>query len=175
MSSHSITAFPNLEHLGCATNFISEIQEIIKVMPLFENFTPQEYQLLCGYMECFATPGNANILTEDTVGDFMLLVLTGRVNVVKSCGPDERKVVAQVGPGCFLGEMSLVDGQRRFASCVTIDPTDFAVLTRQSLNDILDAHPRLGAKLLLLLLQLTTGRLRDATQRMIPAIAGEWL
>jgi CRP-like cAMP-binding protein len=175
MSSYSIPTFPNLEHLGSATGFVVEIQEIVKVLPLFENFSTAEYQLLCEYMECFATPRNALILAEGTVGDFMLLILTGKVNVVKSHGSSESQVVAKVGPGSFLGEMSLIDGQRRFASCVATDPTDFAVLTRQALNEILDAHPRLGAKLLLLLLQLTTGRLREATNRMIPVVEGEWL
>ncbi len=175
MSSYPIPAFPHLEHLGSATGFVSEIQDIFKVLPLFENFTPGEYVTFCEYMDCFATPGHAEILTEDRPGDFMLLVLTGQVEVLKSCGTQQNKVVAQVGPGGFLGEMSLVDGQPRFASCVAIAPTDFAVLTRPALNAILDIHPRLGAKVLLLLLQLTTSRLRDATRRMGAAVPGEWL
>ncbi len=69
--------------------------------------------------------------------------------------------------------MSLIDGLRRFASCVTTMPTDFAVLTRYRLNTILEEHPLLGAKLLLVLLQLMTARLRDATTRMLPTILGE--
>jgi CRP-like cAMP-binding protein len=69
--------------------------------------------------------------------------------------------------------MSLIDGQRRFASCITTQPTDFAVLTRQRLNDILADHPRLATKLLLVLLQLITARLRDSTNRMLPTILGD--
>lgn len=175
MSSYPIPAFKNLEHLGSATGFISEIQEVVKVLPLFENFTPNEHAVLCHYMECFATPRNATILTEGAEGDFMLLILTGKVNVVRACGPEGTQVVAQVGPGSLLGEMSLVDGQRRFASCVAIDPTDFAVLTRQALNAILDAHPHVGSKVLLLMLALITGRLRNSIRRMNPAAPGEWL
>jgi hypothetical protein len=53
-------------------------------------------------------------------------------------------------------------------------PTDFAVLTRHKLNAILAEHPPLGAKVLpLLLLQLMTGRLRETTTRMLPAILSQ--
>ena len=58
--------------------------------------------------------------------------------------------------------MSMVDGLERFASCVTNEPSDFAVLTRQKLNDMLADHPRLGNKFLLMLLDLSAARLRNA-------------
>jgi CRP/FNR family cyclic AMP-dependent transcriptional regulator len=166
--------FPGLEHLGSATDFVSEIHEVARVLPLFDNFTLNEYRILCEHMDCYATPSRATILSEGTHGDFLILVLTGRVEVRKSLGPDEHTVLARVGAGAFLGEMSMVDGQHRFASCIATQPTDFAVLTREALTGILKDYPSLGAKLLLLLLQLTTARLRDATTRMLPAVAGEW-
>jgi len=106
------------------------------------------------------------------MGDFLIIILTGQVEVIKEADDTQKKLVTRVGPGSFLGEMSLIDGQRRFASCITMQPTDFAVLTRQKLNTILADHPQLGAKLLLVLLQLMTTRLRDATTRMLPTILG---
>jgi CRP-like cAMP-binding protein len=95
--------------------------------------------------------------------------------VVKAAGPGQQKVVAHIEPGGFLGEMSLIDGKQRFASCISTQPTDFAVLTRQALSEILVDHPPLGSKLLILLLQLMTARLRDAVTKMLPTIDGEWL
>lgn len=80
--------------------------------------------------------------------------------------------MADLGPGAFLGEMSLFDGRPRFASCITVQPTDFVVLSRDRLNDILRDHPRLGSKLMLILAQAMTERLRDATSRMLPTIIG---
>lgn len=164
--------FPDLEHLGSASAFVEEIHEVVKTLAPFENFTTPECTALCEYMECFGAPSNAVILNEGTPGDFLIIILTGHVDVVKANGFSERKVVAHIGPGGFIGEMSLVDGQLRFASCVTSEPTDFAILTRGDLNGILVDHPRLGNKLLLVLLQLMTSRLRDATTRMLPTIVG---
>jgi CRP-like cAMP-binding protein len=100
----------------------------------------------------------------------MLLVLTGSVSVIKHDKDSGGKVVTEVGPGGFLGEMSLVDGQPRFASCVSTCPTDVAVLHRRDLAGLVSGHPNIGIKVLLLLLQLVTRRLRDATTRMLPTI-----
>ncbi len=172
MPRSSIPMFPDLEHLGSASGFVDEILEVVKTLAPFEGFTATECAALCEYMECFGAPSSASILDENNPGDFLIVILTGRIDVVKAYGESDKKIVAHVGPGGFVGEMSLVDGQRRFASCVTTEPTDFAVLTRGGLNEILVDHPRLGNKVLLILLQLMTCRLRDATTRMLPTIVG---
>ena len=175
MQREATAAFPDLLHLGSATGFVGEIHEVVNTLALFEGFTLLDCSVLCEYMACFAAPGHATLLTEDTVGDFLVIILTGSVDVVKAAGPGQQKVVAHIGPGGFLGEMSLIDGKQRFASCISIQPTDFAVLTREALSQILADHPQLGSKVLLLLLQLMTGRLRDAVTKMLPTIEGEWL
>lgn len=103
----------------------------------------------------------------------MVIVLTGQVDVLKNDGIGARKLVTRVGPGSFLDEMFLIDWRKRIASCVATQPTDFAVLTRDMLNSIMNEYPRLANKILLLLLQLMTCRLRDATTRMLPTIVSE--
>ncbi len=171
MNCNPAPLFPELEDLGSASGFVDEIRAIVKTLPLFEGFNHQESAVFCSYMKCFGAPSRATILREGDYGNFMLLLLTGSVNVVKGT-PGESKLVAQLGPSTFLGEMSLFDGQQRFASCITNEPTDFAILTRDSLNDILLDHPRLGNKLLLILVQMITSRLRETTKRMLPTVIG---
>jgi CRP-like cAMP-binding protein len=165
--------FDDLEHLGSALGFVEEIQKVVEKLSSFDGFTLSDYNMLCEYMECYGARRNVTLLTEGANGDFLIVVLTGQVAVIKVTDQSEKKILTRVGPGSFLGEMSLIDGQRRFASCITTQPTDFAVLTRQRLNDILAEHPQLAAKLLLVLLQLITARLRDSTNRMLPTILGD--
>ena len=164
--------FAELEDLGGAVDFVQEIQEILKTQSIFEGFSAQESALLCEYMECYGAPSRSTVLREGDRGDFLIIILTGHISVVKNDGHGESKAIAQVGPGDFLGEMALFDDQPRFASCITTEPADFAVLTRSALNDILIDHPRLGNKLLLTLLQRMTERLRDAVTRMLPNTPG---
>ena len=57
--------------------------------------------------------------------------------------------LAQVEPGRTLGEMSMIDGEPRFATCVAVEPTLVAVLDRENLARIIVEQPLLGAKLLM--------------------------
>jgi CRP-like cAMP-binding protein len=159
------------EHLGPASDFTDEIFQIIGRITLLEDMSRQEVECLCRYMWCYGAPRSSNLLCEGDEGHYLLIILTGRVDVIKRT-PQGVGMVAAAGVGSTLGEMSLIDGASRFASCVTTEPTDFAVLTRAALNEIFLDHPRLGNKLLLLLLQLMTRRLRDASSRLLPYVAG---
>lgn len=168
MNSIQRPLYPELEHLGSARRFMDDILQLIDQIPFFGGFTDQEVEALSGYMGCYGAPRNARLLNEGEIDDHMLLLLTGRVAVMKKDESGIERKVAEAGPGTTLGEMSMIDGSPRSASCITTEPTDFAVLTRSSLNDIFIDSPRLGNKLLLVLLQLTMRRLREASRRLLP-------
>jgi CRP-like cAMP-binding protein len=107
------------------------------------------------------------VLNEGSLGDFLIIVLTGSVSVLKCDIHGQPQTLARVGPGTFIGELSLVDGDRRFASCLTNEPTDMAVFTRSELARLMVERPQLGNKVLLLLLQLMASRLRQTTSQMM--------
>jgi CRP/FNR family cyclic AMP-dependent transcriptional regulator len=171
MTSDCRDLYPTLEYLGSATRYVNEISEIIDQVALFDQLTIPEVESLCGFMHCFGAPRDSILLPEGKTGDFLLIILTGEVKVAKDAG-DEMRTIATAGPGTSLGEMSMIDGEPRFASCVTVEPTDFAVLSRQSLSDVLRTMPRLGNKILLVLLQMMTRRLRNTSNTLLPYITG---
>jgi CRP-like cAMP-binding protein len=165
MSTNSTLA--HLDDLGGACGFLDEIREVFTALPLFDGFTPDDHEALCDYMTCYAAPSRKMVLNEGSAGDFLIIILTGSVNVLKNDVHGRQQILARVGPGGFIGELSLVDGSRRFASCMTIEPTDLAVLTRTELARLMDERPALGNKVLLLLLQLVASRLRETTTQMM--------
>jgi len=167
MATDSRNLYPQLQSLGSASLYFDEILGIEHVK-LFEDFSNVEIEALCRYMPCYAAPTGCRLLTEGDEGDFLLLILTGKVAVLKQMESGGSLSLAVAEPGMTLGEMSLIDGEPRFASCDTIVPTDFAVLSRASLNAILVQMPRLGNKLLLILLQFMTTRLRDTSVQLFP-------
>ncbi|MFY9329066.1 MAG: cyclic nucleotide-binding domain-containing protein [Georgfuchsia sp.] len=157
----------DLDYLGGAGAYVDEVYEVIKKGPLFEEFSRQETEALCQFMHCFAASRESVLLSEGEEGDYLLLLLSGEVEVRKQHQPGQSMVIATVGPGTSLGEMSLIDGERRFATCVGIVPSDFAVMTRADLNEILLIYPRLANKFLIKLLQISVSRLRDTGVRML--------
>ena len=74
--------------------------------------------------------------------------------------PERRRLAAVVDP--VVG-----DGEPRFASCVTIEPSRIAVLTRDAMLLVLHDEPRLGSKILLKLVQLLSDRLRQTSAKLV--------
>lgn len=159
--------YADLEFLGSAEKYVENIQGVIEHVKLFEDFSFDEIKMLSFYMRCYRAPANYTLLEEGSDGDYLVLLLSGTVRVDKLVFRQGVTQIAEVKIGDVLGEMSLIDGRPRFASCVTTENVDFAVLTHESLNEVLVHHSRLGNKFLLVLLQLMAHRLRETSNRFL--------
>jgi CRP-like cAMP-binding protein len=163
----AIDNIPNVEFLGDAVPFVARIREIIEVIQLFEDFEPDELEGLARYMRTYRAPLGTEIIHEGDSGDFMLLVLDGTVEIVKKDVRGSAQIMASAGPGKTLGEMSLIYGEPRFASCVALSTVEVAVLDRESLSRIIAEEPRIGVKLMMELLMLLNQRLRSVSAQLM--------
>jgi CRP-like cAMP-binding protein len=159
--------YPDLDYLGGASAYADEVYEVISKGPIFEEFSHQEIEVICQFMHCYAAPRDAVLLQEGEEGDYLLVVLSGKVEVRKFDLKGQPLGIATVGPGNILGEMSLFDGEHRFATCSAVVPTDFAVMTRADLNELLLLYSRLANKLLIKMIQIMVGRMRDTGLRLV--------
>ena len=73
----------HLEHLGDATRFSPQIHALIPRCDLLENFSPAEVRLLAHFMDVYQAPAGTEIIREGESGDFMLMLIEGRVEVLK--------------------------------------------------------------------------------------------
>ena len=162
---------PDVQSLGTVRDFVEEFIEVLKKQATMRHFGSQELTLLAEYMDCFGVPRYSTVIHEGDEGDFLTILITGEAQILKYDGTEEA-VIRTISPGELVGEMSMLDGQSRYASCVTSEPSDFAVLTQQKLNEMLADHPRLGNKFLLMLLGLSAARLRSALTADHAAAAG---
>lgn len=103
--------------------------------------------------------------TEDT--DFMLLVLDGEVTIESIVvSRTEPITVTVLGPGSLIGEMGLLDGEPRSASCTAMSTVRCAILTRAALNQLLDDDPRTAAKLMMAISLRIAERMRDQAEKL---------
>jgi CRP/FNR family cyclic AMP-dependent transcriptional regulator len=72
------------------------------------------------------------IVREGEAGDRVYFVCEGRVRVVKGHGSAHPVLLAEMGPGDYFGEMSLVESVSRSASVVATEPV--RVFTLKSVN-----------------------------------------
>ena len=107
-------------------------------------------------MSLYRTKKKDIILTEGEDGDYMLLLIEGSVDILKQDNQHRMKLITTLHPGMIVGEMAVVDGEKRFATCIAAEPSVFAVLTRDALVQIIDNEPKLGAKILVQLLAIST-------------------
>jgi CRP/FNR family cyclic AMP-dependent transcriptional regulator len=159
-----------LEYMGDALRFAGRIHSLIPKCPLLENFSPGEVRLLAHFMEVYRAQPGVEMIREGEGGDLMMLVIEGRVDVAKRDRWNTPQLIAQVEPGRTLGEMSMIDGEPRFATCVAVEPTLVAVLNRENLARIIVEQPLLGAKLLMELVLMLSQRLRATSGKLLDLI-----
>src|SRR5882672_1551821 len=145
----------HLEYLGDATRFASQMHALIPRCALLENFSPAEVLLLTHFMEMYRAEPGVEIIQEGDGGDFMLMVVEGKVEVQKRDRWNTQQTLA------------VIDGEARFATCVAVEPTLIAVLHRESLARIIVEQPLLGAKILMELVLMLSQRLRTTSQRLL--------
>jgi len=108
-------------------------------------------------------PRNTVLINEGDVGDSLFIVLSGRVKVFASNEAGREFVIDFHGPGEYVGEMSL-DGARRSASVITVDPTTCAVVNRVHFREFVLAHPDFALHLIERLIhrvRVTTSNLKS--------------
>jgi CRP/FNR family cyclic AMP-dependent transcriptional regulator len=157
----------HLQRVGGGTALTNEIFGLVGRSLFFAEFSREDISVMAGYMNVYRAKPGETIIREDDGGDFMLLIIEGAVDIFKRNMRGEQQHMTNVGPGMTLGEMSMIDGEPRFATCVATDPTLFAVLRRDDMAKIILDHPSLGSKILVKLVSMLSARLRQTSAKLL--------
>lgn len=122
-----------------------------------------------GFMRPRRFSKNTTIIRQGETADtgFMVLVLEGEITVetliARRVNP---ATVTVLGPGSLIGEMALVDGAARSASCTASTDVHCAVLTREALETLINEQPATAAKLMTAVAQRLAERLRESGNKL---------
>lgn len=136
-------------------------------MALLEDLTPREMDALGALMPKVRAQAGQVLICEGDMGDWMLLLLDGTVDVTKKTGPGGASRLAVIKQGAAVGEMSMFDAAPRYASCLAIETVEAGVLTRGTIARLIEDHPAVGAKLLVKLTQMLAQRLRNTSNQLV--------
>ncbi len=142
--------------------------------PAFAGISRQDAQVIVGFMQPLQLSMGSVLMEEGQPGqtDFMLLLLEGEVSVKTHTTSSEDGIdMSLLGPGSLIGEMGVLDGAPRSATCVAVSQLVVARLARQDLLSLVRKDPQVGASLLLAIAVSLSGRLR-AANRQIKALSG---
>lgn len=157
----------NLERVGKGTAIAETIFGLVGRSPFFAEFSREDISVLASYMDVYRADPGRTIIREAEGGDFMLLVVEGYVDIFKRTVRHEQQHMTTVGPGMTVGEMSMIDGEPRFANCVAAEPIVFAVLHRDDMAKIILDYPSLGSKVLVKLVSMLSARLRQTSAKLL--------
>ena len=130
-----------------------------------------DLQRMSQYLDFVQVPGNQEVIGQDELGDYMLIVLDGTLSVDRGQPWGSKARLAEAHAGDMLGEMSLLDAGARFSSCVTLTPCTLAVVDAKRLDDMISREPRLSVALLASLSRRLSLRLRQVSARLSALIS----
>ncbi len=168
-STHNRLA--TLEHLGSGAVIAEQIFGMIGHSPFFAELDRDDVGVLAGFMQVYRAQPGETIIHEGDPGDYMVLLIQGQIDILKKGQRKNEQHMTSVLPGMTVGEMSMIDGEPRFATCIAKETATFAVLTRDNTLKILLERPKLGAKIMIKLVTLLSQRLRQTSQKLLDYMA----
>ena len=131
--------------------------------------THQEAFTVVSYMTPRKIAMGTTFIRERDESDtgYMMLLLEGEVTVENIVVSRRTPVTVTVlGPGSLIGEMGLVDGLARLASCTATTDARCAVLTRAALEKLGEDDPHTAAKLMFAVALRIAERLRETSEKL---------
>jgi CRP/FNR family cyclic AMP-dependent transcriptional regulator len=101
---------------------VSTTAAAISTIPLFTGLEAAQLAQLASLMQVRTLAAGAHLIMEDTRGEVTFVIQRGAVKIRVSDLEGTEVILAILGPGEVVGEMSLVDALQRSASAVTMEP-----------------------------------------------------
>ena len=120
--------------------------EALQHVDLFHELRPEELAILAEHMGLYRFAAGEYLTHQGDDGHCLYIVTRGQVGVVVTTGR-KRSQVARLGPGSFVGEMSLLTGEKRTANIVALDAVECYRVDKKDVERVLALRPDLAEQL----------------------------
>ena len=144
MTQESVGVTPDVEEL-LATAPPGETPDLSGAYP---RLSEERIRMLSGYGSRRLTSRGELLIVEGRPDEAFIVVLSGRVAIVKAFGTLEQQIVPVHGPSRFLGELGLLTGQLAFFTAIVLDPGEVLEVPTDRLRECLLRDPAFGDEIL---------------------------
>jgi len=130
----------------------------LKNIQLFSELPDRELRQIGWQLALKTFRKNETILYEEDTSEFMYIILSGKVKVIKTTGEGKEIILAMHNSGSFFGEMSLIDGKTSPASVIATEDSVVSIISKNDFYSLLFSHK----KVLENLLKILSSRLRTS-------------
>jgi CRP/FNR family cyclic AMP-dependent transcriptional regulator len=141
----------------------TQITEILKKIPVFEDLTKRELGSIERILHKREYRQDELIFREGEPGVGMYIIESGKVRIVTETG---KRTLAELEEGEFFGELALLDESPRSATAVAIQPCSILGFFQPDLFGLIERNPQLGVKIVLRLARSIGERLRRANEQL---------
>jgi CRP-like cAMP-binding protein len=121
----------------------------LKASPLFAGFTETGLVILAGITAPRTYPKGTPLFVESMVSDAMLIIIDGKVALTAKDKGGSDVVLGEVGPGDYLGELSLIATGQRMCTATAASPVRALEIRQADFQKMLTLKPQACMKLLM--------------------------
>jgi sigma-B regulation protein RsbU (phosphoserine phosphatase) len=119
--------------------------DLLRKVPLFSDLPDAEIESLAASLRVVTVGEREVLFRENEPGESLYVILDGGVDVLLALETTEEKTIASLGPGEFIGEMSLMlPGGARTAGARSNAPSRLWEITRADFDALLGRQPSLA-------------------------------
>jgi CRP-like cAMP-binding protein len=110
--------------------------DLLRLVPLFNGMTDRSFEAIASLASEADFALGDDLVRQGEPGDRFIILVDGRARVER-----DGKLMRELGPGEFLGEISLIDGSPRTASVTALSPIHAFVIDRAGFLELIERIP----------------------------------
>lgn len=147
------------------------VADVLDGLELFQEFSYPELKVIGRYLTQVRKKQGDVVFAEGEPGDDMLILVDGRLSIFKG-GENGTHLLCHEGRGRIVGEMALLDHERRSATCVADSDCEMLILNGEGLRCMAAETPLLAYRFMFSLAKLLSRRLRRTSGMLVEFLAG---
>jgi len=149
-----------------APSYREELINMLAECSLFDHFSPNELSATAPYFRIEEIKAGDTLFREGDAGTYMGIIHSGKILVKKSDANNLNIDIALLGQNKTFGEMAVLDGERRSATCIARASGRLLVLSQDALERMTEESPKIGSRVIRAVAISLSRRLRYMDYRL---------
>ena len=142
------------------------IARLVDVLPMFAELSDRERGILTGVFSCRRIDHGDALCREGDRGQSFFIVAKGILEVYKEFPDSRREKLAEIGPDNLVGQVALIDGKPRSATCIARGPVIALECTRDDFSRLFQSGSPFALKIIDRVVVDLAKRLREANRQL---------
>lgn len=135
-------------------------KQFLRSLDIFKELRDRDLGYLVSSLHSRTYREGEVIFVEGDIGRALFVLESGAVKLTLRAPGEEPRVLYQLKPGDFFGEMALLESLPRTATATATEKTHLHLLYKSKLDSLLQGEPRIGVTIMSHLARLLSARLR---------------